>query len=545
MFRQLFLWACFLAAPTILWAQSDFPYRLQLTEKTIVGLPGLHSYAYAQLGQQAFIFGGRTNGIHARQPFRAFPPEAANQLLYCIDWRNDSATAFSLEQLPMPVREQLSASNFNFHQSGTQLIITGGYGFSESRQKFITYPQLLRIDLQRLQELLQLQQNISPAFELLTDTLFAVTGGQLGKIGPHHYLVAGHRFDGRYNPMGPNHGPGFEQQYTNQIRIFSLSAPGEPLQYQAGKHYTDPVHLHRRDYNLVPQMFGDSVFGYTLFSGVFQHTADLPYLHPLSVLPDKMRISPYFLQQLSHYHSARVPLYDRSQDEMHTLFLGGISRFTPSANGLQSDADVPFVNTISRVTTTQQGLHHHEFLQPEQMPGLLGASAEFLLLPDLPLLHHEIISLADLTGDTLLLGHLVGGIRSEQAHAFSTNQTEKTSASATVYALYLLRDSSATAEPLPPPSLPYPAAFSTQKIRRHRLTLEFPVAETDSSIHYLVSNQAGQLLEKGQLGALSPGQQKVSFDLRKYPAGQNLDFTLVFNHSFFYSIRHFTTEKRP
>jgi hypothetical protein len=515
-------------------AQADFPYRLLLLEKPIVGLPGLHSYAYGQLGSNTFFFGGRTNGIHARQPFRAIPPAAANERLYCLDWLTDSAYSVALDVLPQAVREQLSASNFNFHQSGQHLIISGGYGFSESRQQFITYPQLLRIDLHKLKENLQQQTSIASAFELLVDTFFAVTGGQLGKIGADYYLAAGHLFNGRYNPMGPNHGPGFEQRYTNQIRVFQLSPSNEPLQHTVGKAFTHPIELHRRDYNLVPQLFENEQFGYTLFSGVFQHTADLPYLHPIDVLPGKMRTYPYFLQHLSHYHSARVPLYDRSTGAMHNLFFGGISRFYPGTDGLKSDSDVPFVHTISRVT--REGHIHSEYLHPERMPALLGASAEFILQSGLPLLHNEIISLADISSDSLLLGHIVGGIQSELPNAFATNQTEKTGASAMVYALYLVRDSSAEAQLLPRTQLPLPDAFSLVKHKRHGVQITFPVAVTDSSLHYLVSTPAGELLEKGQLNELEPGEQRVAFDLRKYPKAQKMHFTIVYNHSFFMTL---------
>jgi hypothetical protein len=33
---------------------------------------------------------------------------------------------------------------------------------------------------------------------------------------------------------------------------------------------TDAVHLHRRDYNLLPQVFPNGELGYTISSGVFK-----------------------------------------------------------------------------------------------------------------------------------------------------------------------------------------------------------------------------------------------------------------------------------
>ncbi|MDA9774517.1 T9SS C-terminal target domain-containing protein, partial [Saprospiraceae bacterium] len=70
------------------------------------------------------------------------------------------------------------------------------------------------------------------------------------------YLVGGHKFMGRYNPMGPDHGPGFEQEYTNEIRKFSIDFYG-PLSVEIQDVIHDEMNLHRRDYNLVPYLSDD------------------------------------------------------------------------------------------------------------------------------------------------------------------------------------------------------------------------------------------------------------------------------------------------
>ena len=54
-------------------SQNTFPYDVVLTPITITNLPGLHSYAFAQHNGKWLIIGGRKDGIHARQPFNAFP----------------------------------------------------------------------------------------------------------------------------------------------------------------------------------------------------------------------------------------------------------------------------------------------------------------------------------------------------------------------------------------------------------------------------------------------------------------------------------------
>ena len=64
-------------------AQSTFDYNVQLTPITIPGLQGLHSYAFAQHNGKWLIIGGRKDGVHARQPFNAFPNSQNNSNINC------------------------------------------------------------------------------------------------------------------------------------------------------------------------------------------------------------------------------------------------------------------------------------------------------------------------------------------------------------------------------------------------------------------------------------------------------------------------------
>ena len=64
--------------------------------------------------------------------------------------------------------------------------------------------------------------------------------------------------------------PTFTQTYSNQIRKFTIDNSGSNLSYANYETITDAVHLHRRDYNLVPQVFPNGELGYTISSGVFK-----------------------------------------------------------------------------------------------------------------------------------------------------------------------------------------------------------------------------------------------------------------------------------
>ena len=83
------------------------------------------------------------------------------------------------------------------------------------------------------------------------------------------------------------------------------------------------------------------------------------------------------------------------------------------------------------------------------MPALLGASAEFIPNHSLPHYSNEVIKLSAITADSILAGHIVGGIFSPQENPFSSNQTGITNAHPTVYEVWLVKNTGgSTTEPI-------------------------------------------------------------------------------------------------
>ncbi len=66
-------------------SQSKFNYQITLVPVSNNGLPGLHSFAYAQHEGKWLIIGGRKDGLHARQPFNTFPEPFSNTDIYVFD----------------------------------------------------------------------------------------------------------------------------------------------------------------------------------------------------------------------------------------------------------------------------------------------------------------------------------------------------------------------------------------------------------------------------------------------------------------------------
>ena len=159
-------------------AQTTFEYDVVLTPVTVSGLPGLHSYAFGQHNGKWLIIGGRKDGIHARQPFNAFPGAQNNTDIYVVDIASKQTWSASVNTLPTGLKEQLQSTNMNFYQDGDALYITGGYAFSATENDHKTFNSLTAIDLPNLIDAVVNGTAISSYFKQISNDVFAITGGQ-------------------------------------------------------------------------------------------------------------------------------------------------------------------------------------------------------------------------------------------------------------------------------------------------------------------------------------------------------------------------------
>lgn len=519
---RTFFTAGFLLLAGSLFAQSSFNYEVTLQPVNVAGLPGLHSYAFARYEEKWLIIGGRKDGLHARQPFNSFPAAQNNTDIYVVDVHTGQWWSASVNSLPVPLKEHLQSTNMNFIQQGDTLYIMGGYAYAASVNDHITFPQLTTVQVSALINGVVNSSPISNYFKYTSDTAFAVTGGRLGKIGNTFYLVGGHRFDGRYNPMNHNT---FVQVYTNQLRKFSINNSGSAPVISNYSTITDGVHLHRRDYNLLPQIFPNGEEGYTISSGVFQPAVDLPFLYPVDITASGYTPQTSFNQYLSNYHSAFACLYDSVQNQMHTLFFGGISQYFYQNNTLIQDNNVPFVNTISLLTRLANGTLQ-EYQLPVVMPGLEGAGAEFIINHQVPHTPKDIIELSKLTADTVTIGYIYGGITSPQANPFTVNQTTVTNASPVVYAVKLVRSMATQLQPVSG-THSYNLELYPNPADSHTSAFFY----TEKPVHVLcyISNAQGQLLQQQEIKAAA-GRNEMIIDLRQISAGQTLQLNFVFDY---------------
>lgn len=506
-------------------SQSNISYEVELTPVTINGLPGLHSYAFAQHNGNWIFIGGRRDGMHARQPFNAFPQNQNNDSIYVVDIQSNQYWSASLNSLPTSTKEQLQSTNMNFYQDHDSLYIIGGYAYSNTAADHITFPNLTSITVSGLIQAVKNASPITSYFKQISNPNFAITGGQLGKIGNTYYLVGGQRFDGRYNPMGHST---YTQTYSNQIRKFEIDNSGSTISISNYSALTDAVHLRRRDYNLIPQIFPNGIEGYTISSGVFQSNVDLPFLYPVDITSNGYTPITSFNQYLSNYHSAKVCFYDSLNNEMHSIFFGGMSQYYYQNGSLIQDNQVPFVKTISRLTRYADS-SLAEFQLTTEMPNFKGASAEFIPNKNIPNYESEIFKLSSINADTILVGHIFGGISSNSLNPFSTNNTGSTSADATIYEVQLIRKISSSIYEIEGKN-PYKIEVFPNPVKSE-FTVQFNL-KSKLKIHYFITNELGQVIQEDDLSS-QIGENNKLIQLKSNKTTQQLSFTLVIDDKFF------------
>jgi hypothetical protein len=505
-------------------ASQTEQYQVLLEPVTISGLTGMQSYAFGQHDGKWLIIGGRLDGLHRRQPFASFAESGNNKQLIVIDPVSLKKWSAPLTSLSIDLQEQLSSTNMQFHQQGNYLYITGGYGYSTTLDDQTTYGKLTAIDVSNTINAIINAASFTSYFRQISDTNFAVTGGHLKKINDTYYLVGGQKFTGRYNPMGPDHGPGFVQQYTDQVRKFTITDDGVNISINNYQTITDALAFHRRDYNVVPQILPNGKEGLTLFSGVFQTIANIPFLNSVTINEDGYKINQNFAQYFNHYHCAVLPMYSNTDNEMHNIFFGGISQYYDSAGVMVQNSDVPFVKTIANVIRNNTS-KLAEYKLPLEMPSLSGAGAEFIPLPSIPHYANDVIKLDSIVEDKTLVGHIYGGISSTAANVFWVNTGKESKASRQLFKVYLIRNSTSTPGKLNIQSTNglqmqvYPNTNETTLSIQFYLTKNLPVSVE-------IKDDNGKMILSENLERVSLGENTVNKVIKSLKAGRTYWVTL-------------------
>lgn len=383
------------------------PFTITLEENTFTDWPGLHSFALGEWDNRWFVMTGRSGGLHGFIPPNTFPVLEANLQIHQFDPETGEYNSTNLLSLPENIRDQLHGTNAQHFQRGKYLYIVGGYGNQAATDSLVTYPSMLAVDLALLGDLMAAGASLEPAIRIVEDTLFMVSGGEIGLLDDDIYLFGGHVFGGEYSkPAGPQ----FYQAYTNSLKKFKITDDGTTINITDVSITTDTAVFHRRDLNFVPIMQPGEVEALVAFSGVFQYEGDFVWFSPVYVTPDGYVQDEAFYQKLNNYTCPVMGVYDSVSQNYYATLFGGIGQYyyKEEEDTIKQDLNVPFVNDISTIIKYADGTTT-QYPQPIHFDGLLGTNAAFILNDAIPHYNNKIIQLHHVNG-TQLAGYIYGGI---------------------------------------------------------------------------------------------------------------------------------------
>lgn len=386
------------------------PFTISLEEATYSDWPGLQSYVAGTWDGKWILLAGRTGGLHAFLPPNPFMPMEANKEVHVLDPLTGDHWSSSVTILPEDLSNQMQSTNPQAFQRGNTLYVIGGYGHDETAMEMRTFPALTAIDLDILGNAVINGTDITPAFRTIQDTIFEVTGGEIGMLGDTLYLFGGHSFTGVYSkPAGPQ----FTQVYTNRLTKFRIVDDGTDLSIADLEFITDTTAFHRRDLNFEPLMLPGEEHALIALSGVFQYEADWPWHEPVVVTSGGYYVDEALYQKMNNYTCPVMSIYDADSEKSYLTLFGGFSEYWFDADDsiLKQDLNIPFVHDISTVIRNTDGTMT-QYIQPISLDGLLGSNAEFLINPEIPQYDDRIIKLTEIDGD-VLAGYIFGGIDAE------------------------------------------------------------------------------------------------------------------------------------
>jgi hypothetical protein len=403
---------------------GQLPYSIQLRPVSIPNAPALQGASFAQLHGRWLFIGGRTNGLHGFDSnAQNFPPEFQNRDAIVIEPKTGRVWTRSLDDpgLAQAATDALTSTSQQFLQQGKRLYIIGGYGVDSATGKSTTFDTLTQIDVQGLIKAVVNGGPIAPRIRQVHDPRLQVAGGGLAALGKRVYLVMGQSYVGNYDPNNA----GATQTYTNAIQSFQMNSRSLLLGIRNDRTIIDPANFHRRDFQLSPTIMANGQPGVTVFGGVFTPEG-LAYRQPVTIRGHGRPpvVSP-FKQSFNLYNSPQVPIYDSGNRTMNTVFLGGISldTFDPATGEITPDPQLPFVNTITALRRDSHG-NYQEYVMPNQLPGLLGAEAQFLPALKAPRYSNGVIKF-NAVHRPIVVGTMYGGIEAQQPNNGPTTASSK------------------------------------------------------------------------------------------------------------------------
>ncbi len=406
------------------------PYTIQIEPITGINIPGIHSFAFAKSGDKWLFIGGRSNGLHGLNSNSGFPAEYKNDAVIVIDTTTWNIYSADLNQLSHSIADPMRSTNMEYIQEGKYLYMIGGYGYDSTLLHYATYPKLTAINVDTMINAVMNALPIASSIRQITDTNFAICGGELEKLGNDYYLLLGHKFTGRYDHVS---GPLFTQIYSDRIKKFDITDNDTTILLSPFTYQTDTSNFHRRDFTSAPIVKPNGNFAIGIYGGVFQKNADLPYQEPITIDSSGATTDTNYHQVMSQYTCAVLPVFDSLKQTMYTTFFGGISvnNFNDTTSVLTYDTLVPFINDITTLTSNSFGVKS-EAVMNTHLSGLLGANAKFIPNDNIAHYSNGVLKINNLSNNVqMLAGYMFGGIRANAGNLGITTSNDS------IYRVYI------------------------------------------------------------------------------------------------------------
>ena len=213
---------------------SQTVYELPSTvEYLYPTLEDMYGYAVGKYQDYYLIFGGSINSDVPEQYPRGFP----NLEILLIDLQKSRASAYTSASLEGTLAEQMNATGLSYYQKDNILYLLGGYGFSESNDKFITFPYITAIDLQATVESLQRGENPVANFFQLCDERLAIFEGVFDYNGDEFFIING-KTAYKLRPFAED-AEYIEQSLNGEAKSFRLSGQGINIELKDFQNWYD------------------------------------------------------------------------------------------------------------------------------------------------------------------------------------------------------------------------------------------------------------------------------------------------------------------
>jgi len=102
---------------------QNFHFVLEMD--SIPNFDGIQSFAHGSYNGEWVLFGGRTDGLHRRQPPFSFLSSENNDQIYLIDPVGHQLWSSDLSNFSTALEEQLQSTNSSHYQDGEYLYLVG------------------------------------------------------------------------------------------------------------------------------------------------------------------------------------------------------------------------------------------------------------------------------------------------------------------------------------------------------------------------------------------------------------------------------------